>query len=71
MTLTFGVWKGHELSTVPDGYLTWITNSDLSNQLFGDPWGRDKFRIDDKVQLAAREELQRRGYKRKGMHWEK
>jgi hypothetical protein len=63
--------KGKDTSEVATTYLMWMTNNDLYNQLYGDPWNDHKFKIPLELEIAAREELQKRGYRRIGQRWEK
>lgn len=71
MIIQFGMFAGESISDLPAVYLMWLTNQDLHNVLWGDPWQTDKFEIPAEIELAAREELIKRNYKRCGMHWEK
>jgi hypothetical protein len=71
MIIQFGMFAGKSISDLPATYLMWLVNSDLHNLLWGDPWQTDKFVVPAEIELAAREELVKRNYKRRGMHWEK
>ncbi len=75
MILPFGRYRGREISdpTVPDAYLIWMADRSVNVYRYGRPWenSNNTFQVPADIELTAREELQRRGYKRKGMRWEK
>ncbi len=71
MIIPFGRHRGEDTSAIEDSFLMWLTDADNLNQVLGKPWETDKFRVREKVALAARQELEKRGYKRKGMRWER
>jgi hypothetical protein len=71
MTLTFGIYKGHSLSSsaIPDDYMKWLasrgTYKSKTNR-FETAW---KVPVD--VWMAARIEMERRGYRHIGERFEK
>jgi hypothetical protein len=70
--LKFGKFKGRKIEDCPINYLMWLTDNSIYNKLFSDPWDdKDKFKVPFDVEVAAREELTKRGYVRKGMRWER
>jgi hypothetical protein len=70
MTLTFGSFKGRELSdpAIPDNYIRWLASRGAyykPENRFETDW---KVPID--VSIYARREMGRRGYRHNGERWE-
>jgi hypothetical protein len=71
MVLTFGKYKGHDLSnlSIPDDYMKWLASrgkyTSKTNR-FETEW---KVPVD--VWMAAREEMDRRGYNHIGERFER
>jgi uncharacterized protein (DUF3820 family) len=68
--LPFGKYKGTPVELAPSSYLMWLSDADEWEQEKGHPWGK-AFKVASDIQLAARTELERRGYVKKGLRWVK
>ena len=71
MILVFGAFKGHNLSdsAIPDSYIRWLASRggyDSKINRFETAW---KVRVD--VWMAARQEMERRGYTHIGERFER
>ncbi len=71
MRVLFGRHKGEDTSQLPDRYLMWLSDQQEKNQVYGRPWETNFFKINPALQLAARQELETRGYTKKGLRWER
>ena len=74
MILTFGQHKGKNLSdpTIPDSYVCWLAKPKYSGAFYKSLHSTElNFKVPFKVQIAAREEAERRKYVLKGETWEK
>jgi hypothetical protein len=47
----------------------WLSDADEWNQEKGRPWDKP-FKVREDIRIAARAELERRGFKKKGLRWE-
>lgn len=71
MRIPFGAYRGHEFTdlAVPPRYLIWMADFSEKQQVCGKPFDTGGFTVSPQMQLAAREELQRRGWTRRGLRW--
>jgi Putative quorum-sensing-regulated virulence factor len=69
MIIPFGKHKGKDVTEVPHQYLQWAADPEAMNQTRGKPWDKP-FKVPEELQLAARAELERRGFKKHGLRWE-
>ena len=72
MIITFGKYKGFDLSdriTVPDGYVEWMA----LRASYPSPENRfeTKWKVPIVLSIAARREMERRGYRRVDEHYER
>jgi hypothetical protein len=72
LPLTFGKYKGWELSDIPDDYLLWLAKPKYSGNFYASLHSTDlNWRVPFDVKIAARKEADKRGWKLKGERWEK
>jgi hypothetical protein len=71
MILTFGQHRGEDTSSLPDHYLMWLADQREIAQVKGTPWQKNFFKIGAELELEARKELERRGFKKHGLRWVK
>lgn len=69
MRIPFGKNNGRDTSEVDDRYLMWLSDADEWNQEKGKPWDKP-FKVSLDIRIAARAELERRGFRKKGLRWE-
>ena len=72
MIISFGryIHRNTDDPRVPDSYLMWLTDPEAANQIKGKPWDK-AFKVPRSLQIAAREALTKRGYRKVGLRWEK
>jgi hypothetical protein len=71
MILRFGRYKCQDITTVPSAYLIWMCAKAENDQVYGDPWDKKPFKLTGEEVEAAHRELKARGWKCKGLRWEK
>jgi hypothetical protein len=69
--MPFGKYKGRPWDYIPDSYLQGLANDFNRDRPGIMPDQRFTFRVPIEVQIRAREELKRRGYKKQGSRWER
>ncbi|RPH72962.1 hypothetical protein EHM76_05675 [bacterium] len=71
--IEFGKYKGQKVSTIEDDYyLQWLAKPVYSSKFYKSLHSADlSFKVPWEVSVAAREELDKRGYKLVGTRWEK
>jgi hypothetical protein len=68
--MPFGKFKGWSWDRVPSDYLQAVSDNFYRDRPGIMPDQRFNFRVPIEVQVKAREELKRRGYKKRGERWE-
>lgn len=70
--LQFGRHKGQALQSIPDDYLCWLGKPTYSGKFYKSLTSMEKtWRVPLMTTMAARQELDRRGFKLIGERWEK
>jgi hypothetical protein len=70
--ITFGNYIGKPFSSIPDSYMGWLAKPVYSGKFYRSLHSTDlKFKVPLKVTIAARQEMERRGYHLIGERWEK
>jgi len=68
--LAFGKYKGYRFEDVPESYLIKLCDDFNRDQIGIMPDQRFQFKVPLEVRERAREELKRRGWRKKGSRWE-
>lgn len=68
-TMPFGKFKGWRFEDIPESYLIKVADDFDRDRLGVLPDDRFKFRVPVEVREKAREELKRRGWRKKGERW--
>ena len=73
MMLQFGKYKGKDLQTVSDeSYIMWLAKPVYSGKFYKSLHSTElNWKVPFNIKMAARKELERRGYKLVGERWEK
>lgn len=72
MILSFGQCKGQSIQSIPDGYCMWLAKPVYSNKFYKSLHSTElNWKVPFDVKIAAREELERRGFKLIGERWER
>lgn len=69
--MRFGKYRDDDIKHVPDKYLVWMATKAENDQDYGDPWDNQPFKITSEEVEAAHRELKARGYRCRGLRWEK
>lgn len=69
-TMPFGKFKGWRFEDVPESYLIKVSDDFDRDRPGVMPDQRFSFRVPLEVRERAREELKRRGWRKKGQRWE-
>lgn len=72
MILKFGKYKGQNIQSIPDDYLMWLAKPVYSGKFYKSLHSTElNWKVPFNIKMAARKELERRGYKLVGERWEK
>ena len=70
--IDFGQYSGHFYCNLPDEYLFWVSKPTYSGKFYKSLHSMEKnWTVPLQAKIAAREELERRGFKLVGERWEK
>jgi len=70
--ITFGQYKGHFYCNLPDDYLQFLAKPRYSGKFYKSLHSMEKnWTVPLQAKIAAREELERRGFKLVGTRWER
>lgn len=72
MILRFGDHKGEHIQSIPDDYCMWLAKPKYSGKFYKSLHSMERnWSVPFDVKVAARKELERRGFKLIGERWEK
>jgi hypothetical protein len=72
MVLLFGKCKGQDIREIPDDYCMWLAKPVYSGKFYKSLHSTElKWKVPFEVKMAARRELELRGFKLIGERWEK
>jgi hypothetical protein len=72
MTIHFGKYKGQNIQSIPDDYCMWLSKPVYSGKFYTCQHSTElKWKVPFDVKMAARKELERRGFKLIGERWER
>ena len=72
MIIPFGKCKGQNIQAIPDDYCMWLSKPKYSGKFYEIQHSTDlKWKVPFDVKIAARKELERRGFKLIGERWER
>lgn len=72
MIITFGKCKGQRIKNIPDDYCMWLAKPVYSGKFYESLHSTElKWKVPFPVKIAARTELERRGFKLIGERWER
>ncbi len=69
--MPFGKYKGQHIDTIPDRYIIMLADDFGQDNQGILPDNRFNFKVPLEIREKAREELKKRGYKKKGSRWER
>lgn len=71
MIISFGKYKGQDIKSIPDDYCMWLAKPVYSGKFYKSLHSTERnWSVPFAVKIAARQELERRGFKLIGERWE-